>query len=148
MAMPLRRRETVQDRPGAMEQFNDLSHQLSRWFDEQWPEMGISEVFTPVADVEETDDAYLVDIELPGVKKDNIDVEVAEQRVVVSGERQEKERVGLLRRRTRSWGRFLYEINLPDPIDEEHVEASLDEGVLRLRIPKATSTNRRQIKVS
>ena len=50
--------------------------------------------FTPMADVEETDDEYLIEIELPGVHKNDIDISVAGQRVTVSGERKEKERAG------------------------------------------------------
>ena len=68
--------------------------------------------------------------------------------MVVSGERKEKERIGLLRRRTRSWGRFRFEVAAPEPIDDEHIEVTLSDGVLHLRIPKATSTRRRQLKVS
>jgi HSP20 family protein len=148
MALPVRQNQTLEARRDPIHQFSDLSHQLTRLLDEQWPELTVSDVFTPLADVEETDDAYLVDVELPGVKKNDLNVEVTDRRVVVSGERREKERVGLLRRRTRTWGRFQFEINLPEPIDEDKIEANLDDGVLSLRIPKATSTRRRQIDVS
>lgn len=65
--------------------------------------------FTPLADVEETDDACVVEIDLPGVKRDHVAIEVAGRRLTVSGERKERERVGILRRRTRTVGRFQYE---------------------------------------
>jgi HSP20 family protein len=92
-----------------------------------------------LADVEETDDAYLVEIELPGVKRDDVSVEVAGRRLTVSGERKERERVGILRRRTRAVGRFHYEVVLPGDVEEEGVSASMDEGVLTLRVLKAAS---------
>jgi HSP20 family protein len=148
MPKTLQRRETLETRPDAMQELGDLSHDLIRLLDEQWPGLAGSDVFTPLGELEETDDAYLVDVEVPGVKKADINVEVSDRRVVVSGERRERERVGLLRRRTRSWGRFQFELALPEPIDEGHVEANLDDGVLHLRIPKAEGTHRRQIKVS
>jgi HSP20 family protein len=148
MALPSRRRDQPEDGATAMQRLSGLSQGLTRWFDEQWPDLGVSNGFTPLADVEETDEAYVVDIELPGVKKSDIDVEVADRRVVVSGERKEKERIGLLRRRTRSWGRFRFEVAAPEPIDDDHVEATLSDGVLHLRIPKVTNTRRRQLKVS
>src|SRR6476620_4153003 len=66
----------------------------------------LSDAFTPLANVEETDDAYLVEIELPGVKKGDIEISMEGRRLTVSGERKEKEREGVLRRRTRSVGRF------------------------------------------
>ena len=57
--------------------------------------------FTPRADVEETDDAYVIEVEVPGVAKKDIDVSVAGRRLTITGERKERERVGILRRRTR-----------------------------------------------
>ena len=55
--------------------------------------------FTPLADIEETDDAYVVGIELPGVRRDDVSVEAAGRQLSVSGERKEREQVGILRRR-------------------------------------------------
>ena len=78
MALPLRQRDQLEDGATAMQQLSGLSHGLTRWFDEQWPDLDVSDGFTPLADVEETDDAYVVDLELPGVKKSDIDVEVAD----------------------------------------------------------------------
>ena len=63
----------------------------------------MGEGFTPLADVEETDEAYLVEVELAGVKGDDIQVEVAGRRLSVSGERKERERVGILRPRPARW---------------------------------------------
>ena len=103
--------------------------------------------FIPRADVEETDDAYLVELELPGVHKKEIDISVAGRRLTVSGERKEKERVGLLRRRTRSVGRFHYELVLPSPIDPDAVDATLDDGVLTVRVPKAAGQQPKRIEV-
>ncbi len=104
--------------------------------------------FTPLADLEETDDAYLVEIELPGVKRDDVSVEVAGRRLSVSGERKERQRVGILRRRTRTVGRFHYEVVLPGDVEEEGVTASMEEGVLTVRVPKPASERPRRIPVS
>ena len=104
--------------------------------------------FTPLADLEETDDAYLVEIELPGVKRDDVAVEVAGRRLTVSGERKERQRVGILRRRTRTVGRFHYEVVLPGDVEEEGVTASMEEGVLTLRVPKPASERPRRIAVT
>jgi HSP20 family protein len=130
--------------------FGRLGQQLSRLFDQQWP--GLPSLlsrdgFTPLADVEETDDAYLIDLELPGVNKKDVDIEVNDGRLIVTGERREKERVGLIRRQTRTWGRFRYEVRLPSQIDEGGIEAHLDDGVLHLRVPKNKATARRRIEV-
>jgi HSP20 family protein len=104
-------------------------------------------LFTPPADVEETDDAYVVDIELPGVRKQDLDIEIAGRRLTVRGERKEKQRVGILRRRERTVGRFQYEVTLPGNIDEDGIVANLDEGVLTVRVPKPESERTRRIPV-
>ncbi len=103
--------------------------------------------FTPLADVEETDDAYLVEVELPGVSREDVSVEQTGGRLVVHGERKERERVGILRRRTRTTGRFYYEVDLPAELDDQAVTASLDRGVLTVRVPKSGSARRRRIPV-
>ena len=104
--------------------------------------------FTPLADVEETDDAYVAEIELPGIASDDLSVEVAGRRLTVTGERKEKERVGILRKRTRTVGRFHYEVLLPGEVDEENVQASLEAGVLTVRVPKPVSQRPRRIPVT
>lgn len=60
--------------------------------------------FSPPADVEETDDAYLVEIELPGVKREDLDIEISRRRLSVRAERNERERSGILRHRERTVG--------------------------------------------
>ena len=97
--------------------------------------------------MEETPDAYVVEIELPGVKKDDVDIEIAGRRLAVRGERKEKERAGILRRRERVVGRFSYEVTLPGDVQDDGVEAHLNEGVLTLRVPKPDRERPRRIEV-
>jgi HSP20 family protein len=126
--------------------FADLERELLRNFSELFP-MG-PDGFVPDADMEETDDAYLVEVELPGVSKDDIDISLSGRRLTIDGERKEKERVGVLRRRARTVGRFHFEITLPGAVDENGVTASLDDGVLTVRVPKANNESPRRIQVS
>jgi HSP20 family protein len=65
----------------------------------------------------------------------------------VTGERKERERVGLLRRRTRRVGEFRFEIVLPDDLDPDDVDAHLDQGVLTMRVGKEAAERRRRIEV-
>ena len=110
------------------------------------PEL-VSAAWSPLADVEETDDAYLLEIELPGVRREDVTVELEGSDLVVSGEVEERERKGVLRRQARPVGRFEYRLSLPQKIDPDRIEASLSDGVLTLRAPKIEHAQRRRIEV-
>ena len=154
MALPVRRSSSDRDDPGEVGRWDPfgelerLNRQLASYLD-SWRSLPglLGGAFTPLADVEETDDAYVVEIELPGVKRDDVDIEVAGRRVTVHGERKEKERVGILRKRERTVGRFRYEVTLPGVVDDEHVEAHLDDGVLTVRLPKPERERPRRIEI-
>ena len=150
MALPVRRSNgTAHDfRQDPFAELDRLNRQLSEYL-ESWhraPTL-LGEGFTPLADVEETDDAFTVEIELPGVRKDDLDIEVAARRLTVTGERKERQRVGILRRRERVVGRFHYEVALPADVEEDGVEAHLDDGVLTIRLPKPVGDRPRRIPV-
>jgi HSP20 family protein len=101
--------------------------------------------FTPPVDIEETDDAYVIEAELPSVKRDDIDIELEGNELQISGE--VKQREGKFRRRTRRVGRFELRVVLPDGVDGSGVDAKLDHGVLTVRVPKAERAQRRKIDV-
>jgi HSP20 family protein len=149
MALPVRRNQLDVSNLDPVTQLERLQSQMGYLLD-TWgplPELPTTG-FVPRADVEERDDAYVVELELPGVRESDIEVSLTGRRLTVSGERKEKERVGLLRRRTRSVGRFHYEVEVPGDVDEDGVTASLDEGVLTVTLPKAESERGRRIKVT
>ena len=106
-----------------------------------------SPFWVPAADLEETDDAYLLELELPGVRKDDVNIEVRDNEVRVTGEIKQQERTGILRRQTRRVGQFQYVVALPGDIDPKQVEASLRDGVLSVRLGKAGAGQPRQIEV-
>lgn len=150
----------LQQRPSEVarwDPFEDLEYlqqQLAQIFP-TWARMparpmtgsGTEAEFAPLADVEETNDAFVVEIELAGVNKDDINVEVSGRRLTVTGERKERRREGTLRRRTRTVGRFRYEMVLPIEVDDTKVEASLNEGVLSIRIPKGAAEKPKRVTV-
>ncbi len=150
MALPVRRSNGNVEAPrwDPLGELDRLNRRLSEYLD-SWREAPglLGDAFTPLADVEERDDGYTVEIELPGVKKEDLDIEVAGRRVTVTGERKEKERVGILRRRERVVGRFRYEVTLPGDVDEAAVEAHLDEGVRTISVPKPERERPRRIAV-
>jgi HSP20 family protein len=98
-------------------------------------------------DIEEADDAYVVEADLPGVKRQDVNIELVGNELMVTGEIKERERKGALRRQTRRVGRFDYRVVLPDHVDDDKVEANLTDGVLTVRVPKAERAQRRKIEV-
>ncbi|MFD5316141.1 Hsp20/alpha crystallin family protein [Streptomyces sp. NPDC127098] len=104
--------------------------------------------WTPFADLTEFDDAYVIECELPGMARQDIDIELDEREVTISGEYTEQERQGTLHRGTRRTGRFEYRTTLPGQVDAERVTATLREGLLTVRIPKAAGAGTRRIEVT
>ncbi|MFF2202258.1 Hsp20/alpha crystallin family protein [Streptomyces sp. NPDC058145] len=102
----------------------------------------------PLPDVTETDDAFEVEIQLPGVKSKDIDVEANGQDLVVTGEFKEKERKGVLCHGTRRTGTFEYRLRLPGEVDAEKVTADMSAGVLTVTVPKAEVTKPRHIRIT
>lgn len=103
--------------------------------------------WVPAADLAESDDAYVVALELPGARRDDVDIEVAENELAITGEIREGERKGRLRRRTRRLGEFEYRITLPDEVDAEKIDATLEDGVLTVRVPKSERAKPRRIEI-
>jgi HSP20 family protein len=101
----------------------------------------------PLVDIEETEDAWIVEAELPGVRPEDVNVELRGSELSISGEIKEREREGILRRRTRKTGEFDYHITLPGEATAENIEAKLDNGVLTVRIPKPEQQRPRRIEV-
>lgn len=154
-ALTRRAPEQVRPQAGRFDPFAELDRlqeQLDRYTRALDPwgalDAAANGAFIPLADVEETEDAWVVEIELSGVRKDDVDIEVRPGRLVVSGERREKQRIGKLRRRARRVGQFHFELTVPDEIDADHVQASLEHGVLSVRLPKASSAKPHRIAIT
>ncbi|WP_084965485.1 Hsp20/alpha crystallin family protein [Thermoactinospora rubra] len=110
-------------------------------------EGGDGGVWVPMADVSETEDSYIVEVDVPGARKDQLDVQLSERELIVTGriEEQERER---RHRKTRRTGQFELRTVLPGDVDAERVEAHLSDGVLTVTIPKARAAKPRHIEVS
>ncbi|MFD9224710.1 Hsp20/alpha crystallin family protein [Streptomyces sp. NPDC060064] len=109
---------------------------------------GLADAWVPPTDEEETEDAYQIELELPGVSKDRITVDVTDSQLAVHGEVEEKERSGVLHRQTRRFGRFDFRWALPSDADTDHVTAELADGVLTVRVPKAEKSRPRRVEIT
>jgi HSP20 family protein len=147
MALPVRRRDgspQPAQRWDPVRELEQLHEQMGRLIG--LPGNGAS-AWTPPVDIIETDDAWVLEAELPGVDPDDIDVEVRDSEVSISGEIKERERQGVLRRRTRRVGAFDFHVTLPGQVDPDAIEANADNGVLTVRVPKPEQARARRVEV-
>jgi HSP20 family protein len=101
----------------------------------------------PLADVSETDDAYVVEVDLPGANRDQIDIQVQDRELVITGEIPESEQEGRRHRRSRRTGRFEFHTYLPGDVNADNVNAQLSDGVLTVTVPKAEKAKPRHIEI-
>ncbi|MEW2135584.1 Hsp20/alpha crystallin family protein [Streptomyces sp. NPDC005409] len=92
--------------------------------------------------------AYVLGLELPGLRRDQVTVEVLDAELAVHGETREKERTGVVRRQTRRVGQSDYRMSLPADADADRISADLSHGVLTVRTPRAVSGTSRRIEVT
>lgn len=105
----------------------------------------------PACDIEEFDEHYLVSADLPGVKKEDIKIEIREKLLSVSGERKCKagfEGKTLLRRTEAAYGFFKRSFTLPSMGDADNAQAQYEDGVLKIFIPKVSSARPRKIEIT
>jgi HSP20 family protein len=131
------------------QELEQMQEQMQRLMQSVWSPGGSGNggIWIPVTDIEETEDAWVIEAEVPGVDRDDVNVELRDSELVITGEIKEKERKGILRRRTRKTGQFEYRVTLPGKTDAEHIEANLHDGVLTVRVPKAETAKPRRIEV-
>ncbi|MGW0826163.1 Hsp20/alpha crystallin family protein [Streptomyces sp. NPDC002845] len=127
-------------------EFEELFERMNRLLQGAAAPVALS--WSPAADMRETDDACVIEAELPGIKRDDIDIEMSERELRITGEYKEREREGVLRRSTRRTGRFEYHALLPTDIKAEEVSATLHDGVLTVTVPKAQATKPRHIEIT
>ena len=104
----------------------------------------------PAAELHETDDAIHLKLELPGLEAKDLDIQVTENAVYVSGERKSEtktEREGYTRSEFR-YGKFQRVIPLPLEVQNDKVQAEYKDGILRLTLPKAESEKQKAVKVN
>ena len=129
-------------------QFDDLLTQLGGLMESTFGESVTTAAgWIPLAEVSEADDAFIVEVELPEVSSEDINVEVQDSELIISGEIKERERKGLFRRRTRRTGRFDFRVTLPGGADADGVKASVDDGGLTVQVPKPEQARPRRIEV-
>lgn len=110
---------------------------------------GTARRWIPAMDLVETDDHLVLRGDLPGMTEDDIDIEIKDNVLTVSGERKSdhEEKGEGFHRVERSFGSFSRSLTLPQGIDADQVEANFDKGVLEVRVPKPAEAKPTRVQI-
>ncbi len=118
-----------------------IENELNRLFGDVVPagkEIAEVQVWAPRVDVYEKDDKIIVEAEIPGAKKEDIEVKIKDNNVIIRGEvkKDEEKKEDNFYRRERFYGKFERVIPLPVEVKAEEAKAKIEDGILKLEIPK------------
>ncbi len=136
--------------------FEDFSSDMERVFDSVLGRTfgtmlrnGSNEKFLPTIDLAETADAFEISVDLPGIKPEEVKLEMHEGQLVISGKREEtterKEKSYHYTERAR--GSFVRSVVLPSEIDTENIDAQYEHGVLHVKVPKSAKAQPKKIEI-
>jgi HSP20 family protein len=152
MTLPMRRRRYPAarwDPFGGLPGFDDLFDQMNRMLTSAFPDVARISVnsWSPPVDIQETDDGFVVEADLPGVRPDDVTIDLEGKELRIGGEYGAAEQGEGDTQRVRRSGRFDYRLTLPSEVKSEACTANLEHGVLRLQLPKASTGIRQRIPV-
>ncbi len=135
--------------------FQELRREMDRLFQEffgtksLFPERWEAIEWVPAVDVSETDKEVIVKADLPGVKPEDIEINIVDNVLTIKGEkkREAEEKKENFYRVERYYGSFMRAIQLPSEVDVEKVKAIYKDGVLKVILPKKEEAQKRVIKV-
>ncbi len=108
-----------------------------------------SSTFTPSINISETDEQFSIEVEIPGMKKEDININIENNTLTISGERKQKteEDGRRFHRVETNFGSFNRSFQLPDHVDEESIEATYSNGVLQINMGKREEKLKKQIAI-
>lgn len=132
---------------GLPELRTEMDRLLSDFFGGGGARSSVGGGFAPATDLVEAEDAYVVEMELPGFRRDDVEVALEDSTLTVRGRLEPDEEGRTYRRRERAAGLFERSFRLPRSVNVEDVEARMENGLLRVRVPKSEEARSRQIEV-
>jgi len=135
---PFQEMETLLDR------YNRSSRKTLANSDDRSFEVGD---WMPVVDIDETEDAFSIKAELPGVEKDNVSINIDKGVLTIKGEKKTETEDKKRHRVECSYGSFVRSFTLPQSVNVDNVEAEYNNGILNLTIPKSEEAKPKEIEV-
>jgi HSP20 family protein len=122
--------------------------ELDRWFEERFPEIKTAE-FIPPVDIYEKDDNIVVETLITGIEPEDVEISVEDNTLILKGKSEKKTEVeeeDYYRREIR-YGSFYREVTLPAKVIGEKAEATYEDGLLTITIPKAAEAEEKKVKI-
>ncbi len=151
--LPVQDESTVGLPPGSgdtfgntVDEMNKMVQRMNQWLQRNWPDSYATKgqlVFHPDLDLSETPAQYTIRMDLPGMKKEDIQIEFSDQVVTISGDRKkevEETTKDGMQRKERNFGTFQRSVTLPEPVKADQVIAEYVNGILTVKIPKLLPT--------
>ena len=129
---------------------SEMNQLFSTFFgDTTGPSNGQGRRWIPAMDLVETDEALVLRADLPGMKEDDVKIEIKDGVLTISGERrsESQEKGEGFHRVERAFGRFSRSLSLPDGVDAGKVQANFEDGVLEVKIPKPDETKPTRVEI-
>ena len=134
-------------------EFRNLSRKINRMFADfpsLFEEEDVTDSFwSPAVDLRETDDALVLTAELPGMTRDDVEIQVTDNTLILKGEKKLSREVKRenYHRMERVYGNFSRSFTLPANVDHEKIKARFKDGVLEVTLPKSESAKPKQIPI-
>lgn len=133
----------------------NLQREIDQLFDSFFPsrssdqDESSSAVWAPRVDLAESENAYHIHVDLPGMTRDDLKINYQDGQLTISGQRREElsEEKGEYVRVERTFGNFYRSFKLPKTVNADDITATYENGVLEIEVPKAEETKPRQIEI-
>ena len=129
--------------------FGDMNRLFDSFFGAQGGQQGLSRRWVPAMDLVEVGDALVLKADLPGLSREDVDIEVKDGVLTISGERKDEheEKADGYYRVERTFGSFSRTLTLPKGVDAEGIAADFADGVLEVKIPKPEERKPHRIEI-
>lgn len=135
----------------------NIEREFNRLFDSFGSRFGLRDtdedfenaVWSPLTDISEDDDKYVLNMDIPGVEKKDVKISYKNGNLIVSGERKQEseDKSSKYHRIERAYGKYYREFALPEKILEDKIEAKFKDGTLQIIVPKAEEAKPKEIEI-
>lgn len=144
--------QVTRNRGSALDSLLGMSREMDRLAGTMWPELDNGSLFVMPAEVVESDDEIRFEVELPGFRREDLDITLENNVLTISGEKKARREEGRkdsdYRLYERRYGRYQRSFTVPPTVRSDQCEAHYEDGVLSVRLPKAEEAKPRRIQVS